>query len=128
MNLVVLSGRLSKEPILKYLPPNGIAVSTFDIAVDKEKFKNDDKVDFFTIQCWDKLAEIVANNLTIGRKVLVHGYLKTNIWSDENGKTHKNILVVSKRIEFLDYPKANEENLFMFVPSDMSLIEGEPPF
>lgn len=106
MNLVVLSGRLSKEPTLKYLPPSGIAVSIFDIAIEKERYKSDDdKADFFTVQCWDKLAESVANNLDKGRKVLVHGYLKTNLWSDENGKTYKNILVVAKRIEFLDYPK-----------------------
>ncbi len=106
MNLVVLSGRLSKNPELKYLPPNGIAVSSFDIAIEKEYIKNDNnKADFFTIQCWNKLAESIANNLDKGRKVLVHGYLKTNTWSDENNKNHKNILVVAKRIEFLDYPK-----------------------
>lgn len=35
MNLVVLSGRLSKEPTLKYLAPKGIAISNFDIAVEK---------------------------------------------------------------------------------------------
>lgn len=106
MNLVVLSGRLSKNPELKYLPPNGIAVSSFDIAIEKEYIKNDNnKADFFTIQCWNKLAESIANNLDKGRKVLVHGYLKTNTWSDENNKNHKNILVVAKRIELLDYPK-----------------------
>lgn len=128
MNLVVLSGRLSKEPTLDYLPPKGIAVSTFDIAVEKEGSKDDDKADFFTIQCWDKLAEIVANNLSIGRKILVYGYLKSNIWNDKNSKTQKKILVVSKRIEFLDYPKVNENELYMFVPTDMSLVEGETPF
>ena len=31
--------------------------------------------------------------------------LKLNIWSDENNKTHKNILIVAKRIEYLDFPK-----------------------
>lgn len=47
-----------------------------------------DKVDFFTIECWNKLAESVVNNLDKGRKILVEGYLKLNIWSDENNKTH----------------------------------------
>ena len=37
--------------------------------------------------------------------ILVEGYLKLNIWSDENNKTHKNILIVAKRIEYLDFPK-----------------------
>ena len=106
MNLVVLSGRLATEPSLKYLKESGIAVSKFNLAVQKEYYKNDnDKVDFFTIECWNKLAESVVNNLDKGRKILVEGYLKLNIWSDENNKTHKNILIVAKRIEYLDFPK-----------------------
>lgn len=106
MNLVVLSGRLSTEPSLKYLEGSGFAISKFNLAVQKEYYKNDDdKVEFFNIECWNKLAESVANNLDKGRKILVHGYLKQNIWSDENNKTHKNILIVAKRIEYLDFPK-----------------------
>ena len=106
MNLVVLSGRLATEPSLKYLKESGIPVSIFNLAVQKEYYKNDnDKVDFFTIECWNKLAESVVNNLDKGRKILVEGYLKLNIWSDENNKTHKNILIVAKRIEYLDFPK-----------------------
>lgn len=127
MNLVVLSGRLSKNPELKYLPPNGIAVSSFDIAIEKEYIKNDNnKADFFTIQCWNKLAESIANNLDKGRKVLVHGYLKTNIWSDENSKNHKNILVVAKRIEFLDYPK--EINTKYFEEINETFFDDESAF
>ncbi|MBQ9000020.1 MAG: single-stranded DNA-binding protein [Clostridium sp.] len=110
MNLVILSGRLSNEPSLKYLEGSGFAVSKFNLAVPKEYYKNDDKVDFFTVECWNKLAESVANNLDKGRKILVHGYLKQNIWSDENNKTQKNILIVAKRIEFLDYPKDVNNN------------------
>ena len=106
MNLVVLSGRLSTEPSLKYLEGSGFAISKFNLAVQKEYYKNDDdKVEFFNIECWNKLAESVVNNLDKGRKILVHGYLKQNIWSDENNKTHKNTSIVAKRIEFLDYPK-----------------------
>ena len=64
MNLVVLSGRLATEPSLKYLKESGIPVSKFNLAVQKEYYKNDnDKVDFFTIECWNKLAESVVNNL-----------------------------------------------------------------
>ena len=106
MNLVVLSGRLSTEPSLKYLEGSGFAISKFNLAVQKEYYKNDDdKVEFFNIECWNKLADSVANNLDKGRKILVHGYLKQNILSDENNKTHKNTSIVAKRIEFLDYPK-----------------------
>lgn len=115
MNLVVLSGRLATEPSLKYLEGSGFAISKFNLAVQKEYYKDDnDKADFFTIECWNKLAESVVNNLDKGRKILVEGYLKLNIWSDENNKTHKNILIVAKRIEYLDYPKElnNHESVY----------------
>ena len=41
MNLVVLSGRLATEPSLKYLKESGIPVSKFNLAVQKEYYKND---------------------------------------------------------------------------------------
>lgn len=129
MNSVTLTGRLSKEPTLKYLEGSGASVAKFDLAVNKEYSKESDKkADFFTIECWNKLAESVVNNLDIGRKVLVYGFLKTNKWSDENNKKYKNVLVVAKSIEYLDYPKNSTEYKGEFEPVNMDLVEGELPF
>lgn len=125
MNLVILSGRLATEPSLKYLKGSGFAISKFNLAVQKEYYKNDEsKADFFTIECWNKLAESVTNNLDKGRKILVHGYIKSNIWSDENNKTHKTILIVAKRIEYLDYP----EKMNNKYTSEPVYLEEEPMF
>lgn len=120
MNLVTLTGRLAKEPTLKYLEGSGASVAKFDLAVNKDYSKDSDtKADFFSIECWNKLAESVVNNLEKGRKILIHGFLKANKWTDENNNSHKNILIVATRIEYLDYPKT-ESYKYNFEPVDMS--------
>lgn len=128
MNLVTLTGRLAKEPTLKYLEGSGASVAKFDLAVNKDYSKDSDtKADFFSIECWNKLAESVVNNLEKGRKVLIHGFLKVNKWTDENNKSHKNILIVATRIEYLDYPKT-ESDKYNFEPVDMSFNDGDVIF
>ena len=128
MNLVTLTGRLAKEPTLKYLEGSGASVAKFDLAVNKDYSKdNDYKADFFSIECWNKLAESVVNNLEKGRKVLIHGFLKVNKWTDENNKSHKNILIVAIRIEYLDYPKT-ESDKYNFEPVDMSFDDEDVIF
>ena len=127
MNSVIVSGRLSKDPELKYIPNSGKPVSTFDLAVENKYKKDNNNVDFFTVQCWNKLAECVANNLDKGRKVLVRGILKNNHWKDENGKWHRDNYIVASEVEFLDYPKENMENNCEFDPSNFEAIDGEIP-
>ena len=128
MNLFIVSGRLSKEPELKYIPVSGKAVTTFDLAVENKYKKDDNNVNFFTVQCWNKLAESIANNLNKGRKILVEGFLKNNHWKDENGNYHRQEIIIAARIEFLDYPKEDTQNKYEFEPQDMSLVDGEIPF
>ena len=71
LNLVVLIGRLTHDPELRYTPGNGTAVTTFDLAVDRP-FTNkqgEREADFIRIVTWDKLAETCANlNLQKGRR------------------------------------------------------------
>lgn len=132
MNLVVISGRLSKEPELKYLPNSGTPLTTFDIAVErsysKNKEDNKNNVDYFMVQCWGNLADCVANNLEKGRRILVNGILKNNHWKDENNNFHRNEIIIARTIEFLDYPKNNSKDKFEFEPVDMDSVEGEMPF
>lgn len=71
LNLVVLIGRLTHDPELRYTPGNGTAVTTFDLAVDRP-FTNkqgEREADFIRIVTWDKLAETCANYLQKGRLI-----------------------------------------------------------
>lgn len=105
MNQVVLIGRLVRDPELRY-SRNGIAVTTFTLAVDRPFIsQNGDKVDFIDIVTWRKLAEVVANNLQTGRLVAVIGSLQIRSYDDQNGIRRKAAEVVANQVKFLDYAK-----------------------
>ena len=86
MNNVVLIGRLTRDPELRYIPNSGTAVSTFSLAVDKNlsrdkkaemESKNQPTADFIRIVVWGKQAENCANYLAKGRLVAVQGRIET---------------------------------------------------
>ena len=64
MNKVVLIGRLTKDPELKFTPGTGNAVTTLTLAVDRYNTKTGQKeADFIPVVIWGKTAESVANYL-----------------------------------------------------------------
>ena len=62
MNTVIMIGRLTRDPELRYIPNTGKAVANFDIAVDRP-FSKEKETDFFKVQVWGKMAENCANYL-----------------------------------------------------------------
>lgn len=107
MNQVILIGRLVRDPELRY-SQNGIAVTTFTLAVDRPFISQDGgKVDFIDIVTWRKLAETVANHLTKGRLVAVEGRLQIRSYDDKNGIRRKVSEIVADQVKFLDYADNN---------------------
>ncbi|MGB9840589.1 single-stranded DNA-binding protein, partial [Thermovenabulum sp.] len=78
MNKVILIGRLTKDPELRYTPGSGVAVATFTLAVSRPFLnqKGERDTDFIPIVVWRKLAEQCASNLRKGRLVGVSGRLQ----------------------------------------------------
>lgn len=107
MNLVVLSGRVSTDMVLRYTK-KGTSVVSFDIAVRKS-FTRDAEgnypTDFFHIVAWNKLAESCQKNLIKGRMVLVKGSLANDDYKDEQGTAHKKTIIKAVMVEFLDSRK-----------------------
>lgn len=104
MNKVVLIGRLTRDPELKFTAGSGVAVSTFSLAVDRT-FKNKDgqkEADFINIVVWNKLAEVVANNLTKGRLAAVSGRIQTRTYEGNDGQKKYITEVVAEDVQFLD--------------------------
>lgn len=104
MNKVVLIGRLTKDPELRFTAGTGSAVTTFTLAVDRN-FKNKDgqrEADFINIVVWNKLAEVVANNLTKGRQVAVSGRIQTRTYEGNDGQKRYVTEVVMEDFQFLD--------------------------
>ncbi|EAD7550656.1 single-stranded DNA-binding protein [Listeria monocytogenes] len=107
MNRVVLVGRLTKDPDLRYTPA-GVAVATFTLAVNRP-FKNaqgEQEADFINCVVWRKPAENVANFLKKGSMAGVDGRIQTRNYEDSDGKRVFVTEVVAESVQFLD-PKNN---------------------
>lgn len=100
-NVVVLSGRLTKDPELK-TTRSGKPVTSFRLAVDKYHADGEDTADFFTIVAWSGLAENVCKYLRKGAKATVNGRLTTRDYTDRYGVDRAAVEVVANFIEFTD--------------------------
>jgi len=105
LNKIILIGRLTRDPELRYTP-NGVAVATFSIAVERpfQNSQGEREADFIKIVAWRKLGEICASNLGKGRLVAVEGRLQVSVYEAE-GVTRQVAEVVAENIRFLDWPK-----------------------
>lgn len=87
LNRVVLIGRLTKDPELRYTP-SGVAVSTFTLAVDRN-FKNSSgerETDFIPCVVYRQLAELCANYLAKGKLASVDGRLQIRSYDGQDGQ------------------------------------------
>ncbi len=102
VNQVILMGRLTRDPEQRTTTTGKIIVS-FSIAVDRGGAE--DIADFFNINAWEKLGELVMQYLTKGRRVLVQGRLRQDRWDDkETGKKQSRVEVTATDVTFLDGP------------------------
>lgn len=99
LNRVILIGRLTHDPELKYTP-NGVAVCKFTLAVNR-KF-NRDETDFIDIVVWRGLAENCANYLNKGRLAAIEGRLQIRSYETQEGQKRKAAEVITDDVRFLD--------------------------
>lgn len=86
MNKVVLIGRLTKDPELRFTPGSGAAVTTLTLAVDRYNPKtNQNEADFIPIVIWGKQAENTANYMSKGRQVAISGKIQTRSYDAKDG-------------------------------------------
>ena len=102
MNRVILIGRLTRDPELRYTGSN-LPVATFSLAVNRN-FSNQNgerEADFINIVVWRKQAENCKNYLTQGSQVAVEGRIQTRSYDDNNGQKRYVTEVVADNVEFL---------------------------
>jgi len=102
MNIVVLNGRLTRDPELKF-GQSGKAYSRFSIAVDRpfqsSADKNSQTVDFINCVAFGKTAEFIGEYFRKGRKILLNGRLQMSQYESE-GKKITTYIVVVDSVEF----------------------------
>lgn len=105
LNKVMLIGRLTRDPELRYLP-SGTPVADLGIAInrdytDREGEKRSDTL-FVDVAAWAKQAEICDKFLTKGSLVFIEGRLQLDAWETPQGEKRSRLRVVAERVQFLD--------------------------
>jgi len=107
LNRVVLIGRLTRDPELRYTP-NGTATCTFNLAVERP-FSNgngEKETDFLNIVTWRQLAENCANYLRKGRLTAVEGRIQTRSYENNEGRRVYVTEIVADNVRFLERVRA----------------------
>ncbi len=108
MNLIVIKGRLVRDPELKNTQ-SGKSVCNATVAVDRAYSKNGEKeADFFDCVFWEKAAEFVSKYFHKGQEILVQGEMQSRKYQDKNGNNRTAWEVKRARAEFCG-PKADRE-------------------
>jgi single-strand DNA-binding protein len=103
MNKVILIGRLTKDPDLRFTPGAGTAVATFSLAVDRRiKKEGQAEVDYINCVAFGKTAEIMAQYLAKGRLVGVSGSIRTGSYEAKDGSKRYTTDVYVEEFQFLE--------------------------
>ena len=104
MNNVVLIGRTTKDPEMRYIAESQMAVATFTVAIDRPvKSGQDKKTDFPRVIVFGRQAENCERFLTKGKLVGIQGSIQTGSYTGKDGKTVYTTDVVANRVEFLEW-------------------------
>jgi single-strand DNA-binding protein len=140
LNRVVLVGRLTKDPDLRYTA-SGVAVANFTVAVNRP-FTNqqgDREADFINCVVWRRPAENLANYMRKGSMVGVDGRIQTRNFEGQDGRTVFVTEVVADSVQFLESKGSTqsrgqgqpgfqpERNQNQFQPSNQQFGQNQNP-
>ena len=111
MNKVVLVGRLTKDPELKFAQGTGTAVATFTVAVNRRfKKEGQPEADFIPVVQFGKSAEATANYMTKGKLISVAGSVQTRNYEAKDGTRRYVTEVTADEVDFLEWGDKKEDN------------------
>ena len=133
MNKVILMGRLTRDPELKYTKgAEPMAVANFSLAVNRRfKKSGEQEVDFISCVVFGKNAEFVSKYFHKGQLVSIVGRLNVKSYEDKDGKRRTAVNVVAEENYFAESKKAVAENNGIgegFYPIDENVEDGDLPF
>ena len=107
LNNVVLIGRLTKDPELRY-SQSGTAVCSFTLAVDRPRQQGkDNEADFIQVVCFKGTAEAAANYLRKGRLAAAEGRIQTRNYENNEGRKIYVTEVMANNVRFLEKAEGN---------------------
>lgn len=125
MNKVILAGRLTAEPDIRYSEgEKAIAVASYHLAVDRKYKKNGEPTaDFIRCVTFGNNAEFTEKYLHKGMKMVITGRIQTGSYTNQEGKKVYTTDVIVEGQEFAERKPANQENAE--VSANKARSEGE---
>ena len=114
MNKVILMGRLTRDPEVRYTSGNNTLVASFSIAVNRRFARQGEErqADFFNVVAWDKTGEFCSKYFKKGQQVGVIGRLQTRNYDDKDGKKVYVTEVIAEDAYFADSKREPGANNF----------------
>ena len=107
MNKVILMGRLTRDPEVRYTQTNNTLVASFSLAVNIRFARQGEErqADFFNVVAWNKQGEFCSKYFKKGQQVGIIGRLQTRTWDDDKGTKHYITEVIADEAYFADSKK-----------------------
>lgn len=136
MNKVILMGRLTRDPDVRYSQTDSnMAIARFSLAVDRRFKKQGDTVtaDFFNCTAFGKQGEFVEKYLKQGTKIVVIGRIQNDNYTNKDGQKVYSVQIMVEEIEFAESKAAGQSQQNDSMPGDgfMNIpdgVESELPF
>ena len=110
MNKVVLIGRLTRDPELRYTG-QGTPLARFTLAINRRKQRDkQQEADFINCIAWSNLAENLSKYQTKGSQIAVSGRIQTGSYDNKDGNKVYTTEVVVEEVEFLGSKKENSQH------------------
>ncbi len=110
MNKVILMGRLTRDPEVRYTQTNNTLVASFSLAVNRRFARQGEErqADFINIVAWNKTGEFCSKYFKKGQQVSIVGRIQTRTWDDEQGQKHYVTEVIAEEAYFADSKRDGE--------------------
>lgn len=101
LNHIAIHGRLTADPTVRQTQ-SGVSVCNFTVAVDRSYTKQGEEkqTDFFTVNCWRGLAEMVGKYFTRGKEIVVTGEMQSRKWQDKDGNNRVSWEIMANSVDF----------------------------
>lgn len=128
MNKVILLGRLTSKPELRYTPANA-AYTRFAVAVNRPFTRQDGtrETDFINVVAWNKNAENIARYFDKGRQICIEGSIRTSSYTDKEGNKRYTTDVNLDNFEFVESKKGLETSTSTTTPYDFQTPISSTP-
>ncbi|MBP9997192.1 MAG: single-stranded DNA-binding protein [Lachnospiraceae bacterium] len=123
MNKVILMGRLTRDPEVRYSQNDtSMAIARFSIAVDRRRTQNNDgqQADFINCVAFGRLGEFAEKYLKKGTKVALTGRIQTGSYTNKDGQKVYTTDIVAEDIEFAESKNAQAGGNVGFAPEQSS--------